>query len=339
MNRNLGVDIIKGLAILMIVDIHIESGAVFQVGKTFHVIAFFVASGILMGIKSDLENNRDFIMKKAKGLMYPYITMSMISILITCVISIMRNGFVYSDHIENAIFKTISLQGIGTLWFLPVMFFGSIIANILIRNVKTQNKNLLLCIGNGIAVITILIEWGGNSTNGFIVLILTSVLAAGVIIIGYAISDFYQNLSNICNTKKLCVVAIIAFILNNMLVDTFSGDIHKAVINNPLVFIIGSVLGEIFVIAISIVLSKLKRVGEFIAYIGRNSLIIMVTHKELYINYIVYLVLRELNLGGKLTSIFTLVIVLCIELLIIKIVNSTSLLYLIRFPSRRNYSD
>lgn len=49
MDRNRTIDVAKGIAILMIIDVHLQSGAVFLVGETFHVVTFFVISGIIIG--------------------------------------------------------------------------------------------------------------------------------------------------------------------------------------------------------------------------------------------------------------------------------------------------
>jgi len=50
------IDIIKGISIIMIVNVHLISGPYFSIGGTFHVIAFFFTAGLLHGVKEPWKN-------------------------------------------------------------------------------------------------------------------------------------------------------------------------------------------------------------------------------------------------------------------------------------------
>ena len=114
MDRNRTIDVAKGIAILMIIDVHLQSGAVFLVGETFHVVTFFVISGIIIGSdkkKYEKETIYSFAVKKIKSLIYPYGTMSILFILFMVFISLLKDNSLFSDRVSSAVIKTVTFQG------------------------------------------------------------------------------------------------------------------------------------------------------------------------------------------------------------------------------------
>lgn len=75
------VDILKGIAILLIVYGHIIPGAVPFVTdwvSTFHIPLFFFVSGLLFNNKKYKDNLLSFFKNRAKGLVFPFFVFSII---------------------------------------------------------------------------------------------------------------------------------------------------------------------------------------------------------------------------------------------------------------------
>lgn len=93
--------------------------------------------------------------------------------------------------------------------------------------------------------------------------------------------------------------------------------------------------GVVFALALSCIFSYVKWLDSFFSFLGRNSLIIMTTHKEYYITYAVYLFLLKAfgdPCGQLLFGLLSLVLIVTIELTLILIVTKTPLRYLYKLP-------
>ena len=79
------IDIIKGISIIMIVNVHLLSGQFFLIGSTYHVIAFFFVAGLVHGMKHqwDSKSITTFSKEKVRRLGYPYMTLSFCFIITT----------------------------------------------------------------------------------------------------------------------------------------------------------------------------------------------------------------------------------------------------------------
>ena len=143
MTREKYVDIVKGLSILCIAFLHYERGVLPQsvnvfIGS-FMITAFYVTSGWVTAMHPTQRTLKDLIRKRWKQLGIPYLWWTAIILLFDFILL----GFGYYDlrHIGTEIYKTITLRGIGTLWFLPALFGGEIIWHWL-----KSNKNAWLII-------------------------------------------------------------------------------------------------------------------------------------------------------------------------------------------------
>lgn len=142
MIRQRYIDIVKGLSILCIVLLHYGLGVfpnqlnVF-IGS-FMITAFYVTSGWVDGMSTKKLPIKTFIRKRFGQLGLPYLYWSGIFIAFDLVLWC----FDYYDgkYIAKEIYKTITLRGIGTLWFLPALLGGGIIWHWL----KQKNKIVLL---------------------------------------------------------------------------------------------------------------------------------------------------------------------------------------------------
>lgn len=347
MERNACLDICKGIAILMVINVHLESGELFLVGKTFHVSLFFLVSGIIKGMNEHYpSNNIEKIYKsKIKSLMYPYISLSVVSIIINIIISLIKQKSVLTERVLSSILKTVSFQGIGTLWFLPIMFLAELLGYCGIK--FCRQKYYVCLVGNMLFIVSVIAEfvmdkagligintyrvdsYYGILFSGLLTMLCTTFLATGLLMVGFGLSDIFNKISKSKhNSSKLFLVMVSSYFLLKYFVVFYVGDIHKAEVGNPIIFILCVIFGNLFAIDLSILISKIKYLRDIIGFLGRNSLIIMTTHKEFYITTIVYLIFRRLGESSTITSILSFISIIIIEVIIINLIEKCPLKFL-----------
>ena len=135
MGRLLFIDILKGWSILCIVFLHFENGIIpgwmnAWIGF-FMISAFYFTSGWLAGIKSKDITVKELVKKRWKTLGKPYIYFSIL--ILTFDLFLVLLGHYDLNYIAREVYKTITLRGIGTLWFLPALFGGEVIFRYLLN--------------------------------------------------------------------------------------------------------------------------------------------------------------------------------------------------------------
>lgn len=358
------IDIIKGIAIIMIVNVHLLSGQFFFIGSTYHVIAFFYTAGIIHGLneKWNVLSLGQFVRQKALRLIYPYITLSVCYIGFHVLLNVIRGETIYNDVINDSIFNTLTLRGVGTLWFLPILFISETIFFFLKK--KKMNNAVVLIIGlvavflasylnlKGICGL----KWYGNNSlygitfNTPLTLLLASSIACFFTEIGYIFYKYYLKSlksegTHSTYTLLTIIICIISFFIDFILIDKYAGDLHKLDIGNPFIYLICSVSGIVFVTTLSLLIDRFsKYIREFLIYCGKNSLVIMTTHTEYYINSVAYLAITgicsviSLSFCSKVISGLSLLLILIIEMGVIYVVNHTLLKYIYQFPKLKKDS-
>lgn len=105
---------------------------------SFMITAFYVTSGWVDGMSTKKLPIKIFIRKRFAQLGLPYLYWS--GILIAFDLVLWCFDYYDGKYIAKEIYKTITLRGIGTLWFLPALLGGGIIWHWL----KQKNKIVLL---------------------------------------------------------------------------------------------------------------------------------------------------------------------------------------------------
>jgi fucose 4-O-acetylase-like acetyltransferase len=143
--RNYGIDVIKGICILLVVLCHTVlfenlPTILARIASGVFLKLFFMVSGYLAW-KPDSEDKNVYLKridKRFKSLIVPYIVFSLGTILWHIIICVGFNNTIVCENyvgwkvIERDIFCTFSGIGIGTLWFLPVLFFSFAVLEILL---------------------------------------------------------------------------------------------------------------------------------------------------------------------------------------------------------------
>lgn len=249
------------------------------------------------------------ILKKFKSLMVPYILFSIINIV----------GFYLIKDLSYEVFKgnifnTITLFGIGALWFLPALFISETLFLFEKNNIsKNKYKALFYITIVFIIAIFIFVSKGNyNSVIGKLTIVLVrSMVALFFINIGYYL---YKVISKI-NFKiyQILILAAISIILS-----TLNGyvDLWGVQFNNLPLYVFNSIIGSLLIIAIT---KKINH-SKVLKFLSQNTLIIMATHQ-----LILQAILKS-SLIKYLNNIMIIFIILLLEYpLIIKLISNDNI--------------
>ena len=105
-SRYVFVDILKGIAILLIVYGHIIPGTIpflTEYVSTFHIPLFFFVSGLLYDESKYKESFKRFVTKRVKGLLLPFVIFG----------AIVTIGYVFVAVDYNSFLKNLLINGWG----------------------------------------------------------------------------------------------------------------------------------------------------------------------------------------------------------------------------------
>lgn len=282
------IDMVKGIGIILVVIGHSTyvSENVLTWLASFHMPLFFLVSGILFAHKRSYEEPfAAYARKRFCGMMLPYFWFSLIYIGVDYYYLYAHPEIIDRQFINSAILQALSLYGISVLWFLPSIFFGELCLYGLMR--KRRPVWLLVPVGCFAAWLPIagmrliqtyldmeskpFLAWLGN----FLIALLRVGPAVVFLLIGYAL---YFVLDRI-RLKAVWEILIGAGCLLLNAAAAFANgrvDLHFLVFNNVFYFYLGALSATLGLILIC-------RNGKpvwLLAFLGRHSLIVMLTHLD-----------------------------------------------------------
>lgn len=275
------IDATKGVAILCITFLHFEQGVIPAWLNTwiglFMISAFYVTSGWVTGIHNKPITPKELLKKRIKQLGVPYLWFSLLIILFD-VLWVML-GFMDNNILLRDIYKTLTLRGIGTLWFLPVLLIGEYIFT-LIKN----SKRKWMWAAFGLAT-TLLVNHAYNSfwlpmrDNSELHKILDAPMqplvrglgAWPIIATGYLLGKRWGKSIMEANKFRLLSISALLFAISFILVIKPPFNIYyiNGLLSNTLPAIAFMCLFTVF---------NNNIIESFFTYWGVNSLILMCTH-------------------------------------------------------------
>ena len=281
MKRLLYIDILKGWSILSIVFLHFEQGVIpgwmnAWIGL-YMITAFYFTSGWLAGIKQKEVSTKELAKKRWQTLGKPYIYFSILILAFDLILWAL--GHYDLKFIAREIYKTMTLRGIGTLWFLPALFGGEIIFRYLL------NKRNLFVVLLAITVTLIYLQYYNqwvihyrnlSETNQLIdapfYTIRNTFYAWPVIGIAYFISTYFNE--HLKNTNT-CIVMGIGVIITGLSIYLNGGFCPFSFgVFSPL---IAPVIGPLGLLLLAYPMKR-GAIMRFLSFWGENSLVMMVTH-------------------------------------------------------------
>lgn len=152
--RSVLFDVMRGIAIILVVIGHAGIGPLsWAFIYSFHMPLFFYISGCFCNVE---QSFKQFFIKRIKSLYFPFVKLYTLFIIASPLLhayKISGNDYHSFSEILQALslvirFRVGAIDLLGQFWFLPVLFFISIIAFILIRAMNLYSlKSECLIIG------------------------------------------------------------------------------------------------------------------------------------------------------------------------------------------------
>lgn len=299
---------VKGLCILCITLLHFENGIFsdqfnFWIGS-FMVPSFYFISGWLTAMKKRDIPTKDLFHLRLKQLGQPYFWFSILILLFSILWA--TCGWMSWQTIARDIYKMITLRGIGTLWFLPALFFGEVIFNWLRKcNLWWLYLLLFLCSqGYGYAYDIWSERYDKFSLtqqliDSLLVVILSVIRAWWIIALGYiTYRSLDSHIKHWGTTKKLSIGCLLVFA---SLVMAYY-PINKDIFFNVIFYVVVS-LGWLLLFDGA----QFFRPLHFFSYWGKNSLILMCTHYSIVmvaLSTLDYKVFGNMDFTGARTLVY-----------------------------------
>jgi fucose 4-O-acetylase-like acetyltransferase len=267
-NRNLSIDALKGIGIVLMVLGHCTIGNNVILTNfifSFHMPLFFLVSGYLYKEKIFIK----LIQTNFKRIILPYlVTVSLIALFF-----LFKDGFytmfrwIISVFIANGSGEVFNFRGhIGPLWFLITYFFSYIFFYLTLKINKTYYQVFLLAV---LFVLSFIVK----KVIGLLPLdILSAIIGCIFLYVGYN----YKNIKFLFENRFFISIGIIIWGLC-----VYSGKMSMATHTYPLNFI--NVIGACYgVFVVHRIIKRINKVSvpiyRFLIFCGQNSLLFLCIH-------------------------------------------------------------
>ncbi len=347
-------DIARGIGIVVVILAHVDTGdnPLCSFIGSFCMSIFFIVSGALLFYldKWRKESLGALILKRIKGVLYPYFTFSFLVIAYYTFMRVVFKDGSFSNIYE--IFKsTIRLEGYDAMWFMPTLFFAELVFLLWMRfvaNPKDDNEitlkksSILEWIGFLITlflslVLYIILHYGiieEYADGWFLVVKITRVLMSAVFIYaGYFYFKYKNKLLSL--NKKAVTVASVFIIVADMFVcqpNHFVDYAFVRIVSLPLLYACGILVP----CAILYLLETYNVRSKVFEFFGCNSLTMMATHNPLPLLVTVRALYQDYvpSIARYVDDVIILIIILLLEIPIVLFINKF-LPFLVRFPKKR----
>lgn len=331
------IDCAKGIGILLVVVAHHLQNAdsIRHWAFSFHMPLFFIMTGYLFAHKQSTASARQAIASGARSLLYPYCTFSVIIVAWLLGFKTVFHAAL-EEPVAEVIVRLLTTYGYHALWFLPVMFFASVVC----KTCKPEYRRYLLvgAVAGGCAMSYAACSASlANSCARYAAIIAGRILLAiSFVEIGRFVYALLQKL----NANVEWIVMIAALVLSLML---YHANIWVSMafsrIGNPVLYYVNALSGSIFVLLLSkkicIGIHTLRRA---LCYWGRNSLIVLALHMDISIE-IAWMIVGAMKLtqvlSFRVASICAIFIELIILMILIQLINNHAP-FLVRIPNLQN---
>ena len=315
-------DWIRGAAIIAVASVHLSGVSGFPENplllwfNSFAMAVFFFVSGDLM-IRGRKPSVGSFAKHRAAAVLWPFFTFSVLAVFFDYAVLRLNGGQISREMVIVWMRCIFTLVGKGTLWFLPVFFFGSVLAFAALagRNPAKMKKGretgqsgengetgaftrpciweiLVFLAGLGamafidrIFAVTVAAVTGGGDgiASDIFLVVIRSLAAAAIILEGAWVGPVFDR---IVGTKKGMPAAILCFAVSLVIPAVYRMDFRTAQFGRfPVLLLISAAAAYGFLRQAAELLEKYSSV---FTYFGRYSLIVMATHLEWYLVNLVW---------------------------------------------------
>ena len=286
-------DMAKGIGIFLVILGHIEyiREDTLKWISSFHMPLFFVIGGILAYEKRE-EGRPLFsaLAARARGTLVPYAAFTIMLLTMNTLEHFLDPGALSGAQLARQYVDAVTGYGIHILWFLPAYFTAGAIFLLLERGFRPVSRNLtvlLLAVGAyGVTVIFRLDQYAVTdlSLAGFagmdlLITLLRGILAMPFLLMGWYLGAFYGRLSR----KAFPVLALLLIPGGILALHLSVFDLHYLYVE-PWHYL-AAFLSCAGLTALMRALPAIRP----LAWLGRNSLVIMCTHATFFVVYYVSL--------------------------------------------------
>ncbi len=276
------VDCMKGVAILSIMFLHYEDGVIpgwlnAWIGL-FMITAFYISSGWIFGLKGGADAPKELWRKRIRQLGIPYLWFAVLIIAFDILWSAL--GFMDPRLILREVYKWVTLRGIGTLWFLPVLLFGEMLFCFVMSSRRPRVTGAILFILTLVATYLYYDVWDAryrNLSETFQLIdspirpVAMSLGAWPLIWVGYFLSRKYSGYFTSGHKWHLALIGSAVLVVSMWLV--VAPPFRLFYINNFL----SNSLPAVGMMCVFVLVGH-TAFGRFFSYWGRNSLVMMCLH-------------------------------------------------------------
>lgn len=261
-NRDAMVDILKGLAISLVLFGHCRSELNYlsRLCVGCHMPAFFFASGLVLSTRRSIAG---FTLSKLRTLAWPFLTASLLY------------WIALPDSRESIVRDTLAFTGSGPLWFLPTLGIALLVARMTIgASGRVWSRVGLLLLWLATCLLPSSLAPVIRESPGLVVLV-RSAIAFGFVYLGWMGRDVIREWSLL----RFLPAAVAYFLLAELLRTRFVFDLRCAIVPDAAVYLSLALCGIAALVLASRIVSRhetgLKR---GLVWLGRNSLCLMITH-------------------------------------------------------------
>lgn len=326
-------DMVKGIGIILVVLAHSTfcNESVLTVITSFHMPLFFIVSGILLHYTKEEEKPFSrIILNKARTMLIPYITFSVVCLSINYYYVWKHPEIFGMDLIEKSFLQIGSLYGISVLWFLPALFLGELIF-LLIRKHFSKVLTAIICLLLGVASIYLYpiinqeFVVKQDSLTLFLGYVMIVVIRAALVQMFIAFGYFIKLLLK--EKEKVCLIEVfIAIILFVSLIwlslQNGRVDIHFMIFNQKIIYFYCALAGGMALILCckNVAIYKFSLIRNPLQFLGKNSLIIMVTHLDALVLYFAIMYANWLNLYITRAKVYMLYLNITIAIIVMELI-------------------
>lgn len=286
-------DMAKGIGIFLVILGHIEyiREDTLKWISSFHMPLFFVIGGILAYEKRE-EGRPLFsaLAARARGTLVPYAAFTIMLLTMNTLEHLLEPGALSGAQLARQYVDAATGYGIHILWFLPAYFTAGAIFLLLERGLRPVSRNLavlLLAVGAyGVTVIFRLDQYAvtdlsliGFAGMDLLITLLRGILAMPFLLMGWYLGALYGRLPR----KAFPVLALLLIPGGILALRLSVFDLHYLYVE-PWHYL-AAFLSCAGLTALMRALPAIRP----LAWLGRNSLVIMCTHAAFFVVYYVSL--------------------------------------------------
>lgn len=336
------INYLKAFLIIFIVIGHTNTifGKYFYI---FHVASFFVLSGYLF--KNNNVDYVQYVKKKFKNLMIPFICYNILFILLCYILSSLNTTFylqkinINTFYLFGRYFNSVDIA--GALWFLPILFLTEIIFKFIVLLLSKYSENKIYYFTTIITLLFVL--WGytyyksGETISYNFDLVFLSLFFFNI---GFVFKKFESKINNILKYIFLIVSILVLYWFSTRW--QFINWPTRSFPNIAIMFMI-SISGFYILYFISKLIFKFKYKFLYcLEYVGKNTIWILIFHFLSFriIFYVLYLLkivnieqtrslvpLYQGTIYNLFTAFFAIILSLVIHKLIVIFIDKTKLIF------------